>query len=193
MRERGYAKAELASPQSYNFGESWNTVLGEEDRESRGEVTFIEGDFFQRDWEVGIYFDLTYDYTVSFISFLEIGIIAAMCLLTGSAQFLCALHPMTHPQLACRMADFLAPTRVLVCLEFPMYKDPKLPGPPWDLNGVHWNLLADGGDGSVSDEGDSGSKDQERGQFRRILYERPARSYGNGKGTDMLSVYVKRL
>ena len=73
-----------------------------------------------------------------------------------------------------------------------MYKDPKLPGPPWGLSGVHWNLLAEGGDGFASEEGDSGSKGQKRGQFRRMLYVKPARSYENGRGTDMLSVYVKK-
>lgn len=98
-----------------------------------------------------------------------------------------------RPQWASRMADLLAPTGMLVCLEFPMYKDPTLPGPPWGLNGVHWNLLAEGGDGFVSGEGDGASKGQERRQFQRILYEKPTRSYENGKGADMLGVYVKRL
>lgn len=67
---REYAKAELARPQCYNFGESWRSTVVEEGRDrksrSRGEVTFIQGDFFQRDWEIGVQFDLVYDYTVSF-------------------------------------------------------------------------------------------------------------------------------
>lgn len=58
-----FAKAELATPQLYNFGQAWGTR--EQGRESRGEVTFIEGDFFQKDWEIGVQFDLIYDYTVS--------------------------------------------------------------------------------------------------------------------------------
>lgn len=62
-----YAKAELATPQSYNFGKSWGTII-EKDRKSRGEVTFIEGDFFQQDWEIGVQFDLIYDYTASSLS-----------------------------------------------------------------------------------------------------------------------------
>lgn len=90
------------------------------------------------------------------------------------------------------MADLLSPIGMLVCLEFPMYKDPKLPGPPWGLNGVHWNLLAEGGDSFVSDEDDGRGKGQERGQFQRMLYMKPARSYESGRGTDMLSVYIKK-
>lgn len=93
-----------------------------------------------------------------------------------------------RPQWAARMADLLSPAGMLVCLEFPMYKDPNLPGPPWGLNGVHWNLLVEGGSGAVSESGESSRKE---GYFRRILYENPARSYENGKGTDMLSVYVR--
>ena len=96
-----------------------------------------------------------------------------------------------RPHWASRIADLLSPTGMLVCLEFPMYKDRKIPGPPWGLNGVHWNLLAEGGDGLL-DESDGESQGQERGQFRRILYEKPARSYESGRGTDMLSVYVRK-
>jgi hypothetical protein len=44
------------------------------------------------------------------------------------------------------MADLLAPPGYLVSLEFPLFKDPKLPGPPWGLRGVHWDLLAEGRD-----------------------------------------------
>ena len=58
-----FAKAELATPRSCNFGQAWSTR--EQVRESRGEVTFIEGDFFQKDWEIGVQFDLIYDHTAS--------------------------------------------------------------------------------------------------------------------------------
>ena len=80
------------------------------------------------------------------------------------------------------MADLLSPIGMLVCLEFPIYRDLKLPGPPWGLNGVHWNLLAEGGDSFVSDEDDGRGKGQERGQFQRMLYMKPARSYESGRG-----------
>lgn len=86
------------------------------------------------------------------------------------------------------MGELLAPTGVLVCLEFPLYKDLRAPGPPWGLRGVHWNLLARGEDsttGEAEDEVESAN-----GRFRRILYLNPARSYDSGKGTDMLSVWA---
>ena len=86
------------------------------------------------------------------------------------------------------MADLLAPSGQLVCLEFPLFKDPKMPGPPWGLRGVHWDLLAEGGDGIVGED----VKREEKGVFERLLYLKPERSYANGKGTDMLSVWIKK-
>lgn len=70
-----------------------------------------------------------------------------------------------------------------------MYKDPQLPGPPWGLNGVHWNLLSCGGDGIVNEQ--EGTGNPEGGEFVRTLYTHPQRSYDAGKGTDMLSVYAR--
>lgn len=107
-------------------------------------------------------------------------------------KFLCALHPSMRPKWASRMADLLSPTGMLVCLEFPLYKSPTLPGPPWGLNGVYWNLLVEGGTGIVSENGDGVSDGQTEGQFLRLLHIKPARSYENGRGTDMLGVYVKK-
>jgi hypothetical protein len=85
----------------------------------------------------------------------------------------------------------------LICLEFPLYKDPKLQGPPWGLKGVHWNLLAVGGDGVITGEvGEDGKErktsSSEIGDFRRVLYIKPARSYEVAKGTDMVSVYARK-
>ena len=88
------------------------------------------------------------------------------------------------------MADLLAPAGQLVCLEFPLWKDPKLAGPPWGLNGVYWNLLAEGGNGIVDKSEDV---QEPKGIFTRTLYVRPVRSYDSGRGMDMLSVYVKKL
>lgn len=90
------------------------------------------------------------------------------------------------------MSELLAPTGMLVCLEFPLYKDLKLPGPPWGLEGVYWDLLVEGGNGIVSHEGKFRMGGLGRGHFRRMLYVKPARSYENGRGTDMISVYIKR-
>ncbi|KAE8338033.1 hypothetical protein BDV24DRAFT_177144 [Aspergillus arachidicola] len=150
----------------YNFG------LGCMGSVTPGNASFVEGDFFKPGWErqisanEDIKFDLVYDYT-----------------------FLCALHPQMRPQWAARMSQVVAPGGVLVCLEFPMYKDPTQPGPPWGLNGVHWDLLARGGDGikNIREEAEVDQVDQLPGQFRRLQYHKPTRSYGAGRGTDMLN------
>ena len=97
-----------------------------------------------------------------------------------------------RPQWAARMSQVVASDGVLVCLEFPMYKDPTQPGPPWGLNGVHWDLLARGGDGfqNIGKVAEVDQVDQLPGRFRRLQYRRPARSYEAGRGADMLSIYA---
>jgi hypothetical protein len=56
--------------------------------------------------------------------------------------------------------------------------------------------LAQGGNGLAEDvmaiEDLDNAESQDAGQFTRALYIRPQRSYENGRGTDMLSVYVRR-
>jgi hypothetical protein len=73
-----------------------------------------------------------------------------------------------------------------------MYKDPTQPGPPWGLNGVHWDILALGGDGltKIRKEAEVDQVDRLPGRFKRLLYRKPARSYEAGRGADMLSVYA---
>lgn len=95
---------------------------------------------------------------------------------------------------ATRMASLVNTDGLLTCLEFPMYKDRKLPGPPWGLNGVHWNLLQQGGDGLVTDEqvDANAGDDDSSGSFTRILYVQPERTHEAGQGTDMLSVYRRK-
>lgn len=142
-------------------------------------------------------FDVIYDYTVS-SSHPQMH---THFLLTNdgltTTQFLCALHPSLRQQWAARMSDLLPSGGLLVCLEFPMYKDPTLPGPPWGLKGVHWDLLSRGGDGianivGIESESMGGGGGTGGGQFERILYVKPRRSYEQGKGMDMLSVCVRK-
>ncbi|KAJ6145495.1 hypothetical protein N7470_009390 [Penicillium chermesinum] len=151
-----YADRELQNPQDHNFGASWNGT------QSRGTVAFIQADFFAPRPEDENKFDVIYDYT-----------------------FLCALHPTMRSQWASRMAQLLAPGGVLVCLEFPLFKDPTETGPPWSLKGVHWDILARGGDGININLADNSSG----GSFKRLLHVKPERSYESGKGTDMLSIW----
>lgn len=73
-----------------------------------------------------------------------------------------------------------------------MYKDPKLPGPPWGVNGVHWDLLARGGEGLVTGDVGGAAGELPEGQFTRRVYIKPERTYEMGKGTDMLSVYARK-
>ncbi|RAH54691.1 thiopurine S-methyltransferase family protein [Aspergillus piperis CBS 112811] len=169
---RKYAASEMQSPQGYNFSSGTATTA------DIGNVKSIAGDFFSSAWESealrdGEKFDLVYDYT-----------------------FLCAIHPSLRQKWAERMSHLLHPGGLLVCLEFPMYKETSLPGPPWGLKGVHWDLLARGGDGirNIAEEEEDNAKAAKlKGQFRRAQYFKPTRSYPSGKGTDMLSIYVKML
>ncbi|KAG6010016.1 hypothetical protein E4U21_000457 [Claviceps maximensis] len=163
---RDYVTRELESPQDYNYGPKgrFQTQVGS--------VQIITADFFDRDWETLLGgagkrgFDLIYDYT-----------------------FLCALLPEMRKDWSTRMAELVAPRGVLVCLEFPMYKNLGAAGPPWGLRGVHWSLLAEGKDGIIHEPGNVEEDDTVDGPFRRIVYLRPARSYEAGRGTDMLSVW----
>ncbi|KAE8150625.1 hypothetical protein BDV25DRAFT_129389 [Aspergillus avenaceus] len=166
-----------------DHGSGWSSLwdsnesdLWDRGRPSPALIDIVEqtpkGDFFSSGWERHVScnenarFDLIYDYT-----------------------FLCALHPQMRPQWATRMAQILTHDGLLVCLEFPMYKDPTLPGPPWGLNGVHWDILVRGGDGwtTIANEAEKDAAGRHSGSFKRLLYQKPLRSYENGKGTDMLS------
>ena len=80
----------------------------------RGDVKFLVTDFFKDDFLSQTHseqsertFDLIYDYT-----------------------FLCALPPSFRSHWATRMSQLLSPTGRLICLEYPLGKDPKLGGPP---------------------------------------------------------------
>jgi hypothetical protein len=61
---KDYAVTQMASPSPDNFASSVGGALA-----SPGEVTFLEGDYFSRDWEERLpwrcrRFDIIYDYTV---------------------------------------------------------------------------------------------------------------------------------
>lgn len=88
-----------------------------------------------------------------------------------------------------RMAELIRPGGLLICLEFPLWKDLNEPGPPWGLKGVHWNLLAEGGDGmNLSSEPSSPLS----GNFERIRYIHAHKSHKEGRGTDMLSIWRRK-
>ena len=86
-----------------------------------------------------------------------------------------------------RMSELLAPGGILVCLEFPLHKDVRYPGPPWPLQGVYWDLLAEGGTGVVRELVDESSGG--KGAFDRIFRYKPKQSYPQGQGKDMVGVW----
>ncbi|KAK4101295.1 S-adenosyl-L-methionine-dependent methyltransferase [Parathielavia hyrcaniae] len=175
---RAYAAAQLAAPSAYNFSDA--AAQDQYSGSGPGQATFIVGDFFARDWEVqcrsddGAFtgFDLIYDYT-----------------------FLCAMLPERRQDWARRMRELIAPSGVLVCLEFPTYKGLEHPGPPWGLReGIYWDLLAAGGKGMFDDEESVRAATQATsgGAFTRLRYIKPPRSYEVANGTDMLSIWAPR-
>lgn len=67
---KAYSGPEMEAPSAYNF-----STRHYEPRETVGQVAFMQGDFFQRDWEQATAltgaakFDLIYDYTVSSVHY----------------------------------------------------------------------------------------------------------------------------
>ncbi|KAF3080170.1 hypothetical protein TWF569_003108 [Orbilia oligospora] len=121
--------------------------------------TFITGDFFTKNWQSGENsgtpeeFDVVYDYT-----------------------FLCAMDPSQglREKWADRMAGLVKKGGVLICLEFPLYKDLELPGPPWPLREeIYKGLLENVG-------------------FVREMYVTPRRYLESGEGSDMVSVWRRQ-
>lgn len=68
-----YAKEQLKEPAEYHFGIRTKDKDKETMTANRGKIAFVQGDFFQSDWETktedvssrATKFDLIYDYTVS--------------------------------------------------------------------------------------------------------------------------------
>lgn len=95
------------------------------------------------------------------------------------------------------MSEILYPGAHLVCLEFPLYKDPAIEGPPWGVGGgVYWDVLVRGGTGIVNlpipQELQDSDYSSDNGRFIRNLFVKPKRYHVAGKGTDMLSVWSRK-
>lgn len=208
---REYAAGELAAPSERNFSDGGQQERYVKGGRGIGRAEFVVGDFFSTDWEEaacsregGRAFDLIYDYTVSrgqprVNAPTPSGILRADRMFPlfppVNRQFFCALLPSMRRDWARRMSELLAPSGVLVCLEFPLYKGLQHPGPPWGLReGIYWDVLAAGGDGLIRDEeaARAATRVADGGAFERIAYLKPARSYEIAKGTDMVSVWRLR-
>lgn len=85
------------------------------------------------------------------------------------------------------MEQLLSPSGMLVCLEFPLFKESSEPGPPWPLSGVYRDLLAEGGDGLACDG--TTRTNTSKGAFVREERYKPSRSHAQGRDTDMISVW----
>ena len=140
----------------------------------RGESKVLLHDFFRDDFTAetnGGEFDVIFDYT-----------------------FLCALPPNLRPRWAKRMSQLLGPTGKLICLEWPLGKDPKQGGPP---HGVTPQLFAEllsrpGGEVKYDEAGvvvqDASGKESNDAlvKVERFL---PNRTHESTKGNDHVSIW----
>ena len=154
----------------------------------RGEAKFVFGDFFKDDVLSETQgkssaaggggsgqFDVIYDYT-----------------------FLCALPPHLRPSWAKRMVELLKPTGHLICLEFPLHKDPKAGGPPHGLSSeLYEQLFAHPGREVSYDDGgkvreSNASGDLAEDALVKVAHWAPERSHEVGKGNDRVSIWRPR-
>ena len=144
--------------------------------ESRGQATFVKGDFFADEFlaetDGGGTFDLIYDYT-----------------------FLCALPPALRPKWAKRMSELLAEDGCLVCVEFPLQKEPRMGGPPHGLTKeLYEELLGRPGRDVGYDEGGYVTPDRSGGGVAEGALERverwtAERTHAAGQGSDCVSIW----
>ncbi|KAK4627241.1 putative thiol methyltransferase 2 [Fulvia fulva] len=140
----------------------------------RGEANVLLQDFFKDDFQEetgGADFDVIFDYT-----------------------FLCALPPDLRPRWAKRMSQLLGPTGNLICLEWPLGKDPKQGGPPHGVTPeLFEQLLRRPGEQVKYDEAGVVVQDQSNGQSDAALVkvERflPSRTHESTKGNDHVSIW----
>jgi hypothetical protein len=92
------------------------------------------------------------------------------------------------------MANLLAPSGLLICVEFPTTKPPSTGGPPWALPPVVYeqHLSWPGDEIKYSEDGDiivdEGREESDKGLFR-VAHWMPERTHEVGKGTDWVSVW----
>jgi hypothetical protein len=82
------------------------------------------------------------------------------------------------------MTQLLAPTGVLICLEFPTHKPPKSGGPPWALpSNVYCGLFKRPGEALQYDEEGKvveDDKPESDKALTRVAYWKPERTHGVG-------------
>ncbi|KAE8353584.1 putative thiol methyltransferase [Aspergillus coremiiformis] len=141
-----------------------------------GKARFVLGDFFKDEWfnaAGGLgKFELLYDYT-----------------------FFCALPPSLRPSWAARYTQLLSthPESVLVCVEFPTYKELSTGGPPWGVSSTVYqaHLSYPGAELQYDQEGNPiipTEVSKTRG-LTRIGHWKAERTHKMGQGTDWVSVW----
>ncbi|TGZ78376.1 S-adenosyl-L-methionine-dependent methyltransferase [Ascodesmis nigricans] len=139
------------APDAVRMAREWiETELKKRELPEGGKAVMKEGDFYKRDWEREGGYDYVFDYT-----------------------FLCAMPPTLRPSWAVRMSEIVKPGGHLICLEFPLFKDPATGGPPFGLNeGVYVELLGE--------------------KFERVVRFKPERTHKIGEGSDHVSVWKRK-
>jgi methyl halide transferase len=162
----------------------------------KGNVTWLSGDFFGNDFLKDVdgesNFDLIYDYTVC-IRYQSAGG-------SNTRQFLSALPPSLRPNWSKRYGELLAPDGLVVCLEFPTYKEPSSGGPPWALPPKIYaaHLPRPGKELPYAEDGElveSEIGEPSKNGLRRIAHFQPKRTHEigyskDGKVTDWISVWA---
>jgi len=151
-----------------------------DDRVGKGIAKIVEGDFFADQWWEECFdgeekkgFDLVYDYT-----------------------FFCALPPILRSKWAARQAQILAPDGRLICLEFPLWKEPDTGGPPFALRPATYVAhLSRPGEEVEYEAGyvkniDEENPDRSDKGLVRIAHFKAETSHEVGKGTDHISVWA---
>jgi len=122
-----------------------------------GTIDCVHGDFFADEWmtSLGIptkgAFELVYDYA-----------------------FLVAMNPISRAKWAARMAELITPgVGLLICLEYPLFRDPRTGGPPHAIRSWDYDRLL-------------------REKFEKIQHYMPERTHEVGIGSDMVSVWRRK-
>lgn len=156
------------------WSEDYRTV---NEKVGRGRINFVYGDFFKDEWEKdteGEGFDLIYDYT-----------------------FFCAMPENRRAEWSKRMVHLLNRDGVLICLEFPTYKEPSTGGPPFGVTPDLYEAVLHfpGEEPKYDDKGyavkPEGRKPNAEG-LERIAHWRAERTHPVGQGTDNVSVWKHR-
>jgi methyl halide transferase len=142
--------------------------------QGRGDATVFLADFFKNDFfsQTGgrADFDVIYDYT-----------------------FLVALPPSMRPAWSKRMSELLAPGGHLICLEFPLFKEPKIGGPPHGVTKELFDeLLSRPGEEVAYDEHGYVKTSSEGGRSNALAPVdrwKAERTHPAGAGKDHISVW----